>query len=131
MSMNRKELTSKISTATSNLLKKKGYISFADLFQELGYLSSEDYESWRKGQVPYLEKVIKVNLMRINFIMKSVIKNSRNGKLKESLSSYKKWGKGPKRELRFSKSRDPNIEESYATHFIKRQASTSKTKAEE
>jgi len=119
MSLNRKELTAKISVATSELLKKKGYISFVDLFQSLGYLSNEDYESWRKGQVPYLEKIIRVNLMRINFIMKTVLKNSRNGKLKESWTFYKKWGKGPKRELRFSKSGNPQIEKTYSTHFIK------------
>lgn len=119
MSLNRKELATKISITTSGLLKEKGYICFTDLFQNLGYLSKEDYESWRKGQVPYLERVIRVNLMRINYIMKLVVKNSRNGKLRESRTFYKKWGKGPKHELRFSKSGRPQTEKMYATHFVK------------
>lgn len=119
MSLNRKELATRISIATSRLLKEEGYISFADLFQNLGYLSKEDYESWRKGQVPYLEKVIRVNLMRINYIMKLVVKNSRNGKLRQSRTFYKKWGKGSKHELRFSKSGHAQIEKMYATHFVK------------
>ena len=97
-----------------------------EIIQKLGYLSKQDYEKWRKGQVPYLEKVIKINLKKISFIMKTVVKNSRNGKLKESWTSYKKWEKGPKYELIFTKSRNPHIEKTYSTHFIKTQVQTQK-----
>jgi len=123
MSLNRKEIIRKISVATSELLVEHGHISFVDLFQKLGYLSKHDYEKWRKGQVPYLEKVVQVNLKKISFIMKTVVKNSRNGKLKESWTSYKKWGKGPKQELIFTRRRNPYIEKTYSTHFLKPQVS--------
>jgi hypothetical protein len=116
--MNNQEIVSKLSAITSELLTEKGYIAFTDVFIKLGYLDPEDYESWRMKKVPYLEKVIKTNLSKISFIMKTVRKNSINGKLKESWTGYKSWGKGEKVFLRFSKSGDEYIEKVYATHYL-------------
>ena len=109
----------KLSPITSRLLNEKGYISLIDVFIGLGYLAEKDVEAWRMKRIPYLEKCLKVNLGKISFIVKTVRSNCINGKLKESHTSYKSWGKGPKVTLRFSKSGQPNIEEAYATHFIK------------
>ena len=120
MALNRKQLQSKLSTVTSELLKEKGYISFVDVFMKLGYLDFKDYDDWRMKRVPYLERVIKINLVRINFIMKTVRQNSLHGSLKPSWTGYKSWGKGRKIDLRFSKTGDPNIEKTYATHFVKK-----------
>jgi len=117
--VNRKELLKKLSPITSELIQEKGYISFVDIFIQLGYLDSKDYELWRTKKISYLEKSIKVNLGKINFIMKTVQKNSLNGRLKPSWTSYKSWGKGDKILLRFSKSGEKNIEKLYATHFVK------------
>lgn len=125
MNLNRKKIEKKLSTATSELLHEKGYIAFVDVFMKLGYLSKKDYENWRFKKVPYLEKVIFVNLGKINFIMKTVRQNSANGNLKASKTVYKSWGKGSKKSLRFSKSGEINIEEAYSTHFVKPKESTS------
>ncbi|MEA3385168.1 MAG: hypothetical protein U9Q89_01735 [Thermodesulfobacteriota bacterium] len=119
MALNRRQLQTRLSAVTSELLNEKGYISFVDIFMRLGYLSQADYENWRLKRVPYLEKVITVNLGKINFIMKTVRRNSLNRKLKASWTVYKSWRKGRKIDLRFSKSCDPNIEEAYATHFLR------------
>ena len=120
MKQNRQTILKQLSPVTTNLLHEKGYISFVDVFMSLGILSKEDYENWRFMKVPYLEKVIKVNLAQINLIMRTIQKNSKNGGLKSSKTVYKSWGKkGPKKLLRFSKSADPNIEEAYSTHFLK------------
>ena len=119
MSLNRLDIEKRLGGITSNLLREKGYISFVDVFISMEKLSKEDYENWRFEKVPYLERVIKVNLAKINFIMRTVQKNSRNGNLRTSKTVYKSWGKGPKKLLRFSKSGDPNIEEAYSIHFLK------------
>jgi len=67
MSMNRNDLIEKMNEASSSeVLREKGYISFVDLLIWKGKLSKEDYEAWRFRKVPYLERVIKVNLPRIN-----------------------------------------------------------------
>ena len=119
MALNRKQLQSKLSTVTSELLKEKGYISFVDVFMKLGYLDTKDYEDWRMRRVPYLERVLNINHGKINFIMKTVRCNCLNGNLNPSWTGYKSWGKGRKIDLRFSKTGEPNIEKSYATHFVK------------
>ena len=116
--MNRTDLLKKLSPVTSELLTEKGYIAFTDVFVKLGYLDPKDLERWRLKQVPYLEKVIKVNLGTISFIMKSVRKNCLNGNLRESWTCYRSWGKGAKISLRFSKSDNEHIEKVYATHFL-------------
>jgi hypothetical protein len=119
VSRNRQDLERALSTITSELLKEKGYICFVDVFMKLGYLSKSDYENWRFRRVSSLERVLTVNLSRINFTMKTVRRNSLNGHLNPSLTVYKSWGKGKKTLLQFSKSGDPTIETAYATHFVK------------
>ena len=117
--MNNQQLEQKLNEVTSALFKEKGYITFVDVFMALGYLDKKDYEGWRMRRVPYLEQVIKVNLGKISFIMKSVRKNCKRGNCRESWTAYHSWGKGKKVPLRFSKSGDKNIEQTYSTHFLK------------
>ncbi len=119
MEVNRRELEKKLIPITSKLLREKRYISLIDVFVGLGYLSENDIGNWRMKRVPYLEKCIKVNLHKASFIVKTVRSNCINGKLQERYTAYKSWGKGRKITLRFSKSGQLNIENAYATHFIK------------
>ncbi len=118
MARNRRDLVRALSAVTSELLKEKGYICFVDVFMKLGYLSKSDYENWRLKRVSPLERVLHLNLSRINFIMKTVRQNSLNGHLNPSMTVYKSWGKGKQTLLQFSKSGDPTIETAYATHFV-------------
>ena len=117
--MNRQQLQSKLGTVTSKLLREKGHIAFVDVFIELGYLDPKEYVNWRMKRVPYLERVITVNLSRINLIMKTVRQNCHLGKCRESWTAYHSHGKGTKIALRFSKSGEESIERTYATHFLK------------
>ena len=116
---NRQDLERALSTITSELLKEKGYLCCVDVFMKLGYLSQSDYENWRFKRVSPLERVLQVNLSRINFIMKTVRRTSLNGHLKPSMTVYKSWGSRQKTLLQFSKSGDPRIETAYATHFVR------------
>lgn len=120
--MNRQELQAKLSVVTSELLREKGYISTVDVLMKLGCLDRKDYEAWRTRKVPYLERVIKINLSRLDFIIRAVQRNSRNGRLRPRWTAYVSWGKGHKVPLRFSKSGEPAIERGYATHFLKGEA---------
>jgi hypothetical protein len=120
---NRQQLQTQLSRITSALLHEKGYICFVDIFMQLGYLSQSDYEHWRCRRIPYLERVMTLKLGQINFIMKTVRRNSLYGKLLPRVTVYQPWGKGKKSLLRFSKSGAPHIEEAYATHFVTPQAS--------
>ena len=39
-------------------------------------------------------------------------------KLMPSTTAYMRWGKGPKKRLRFTKTGDPKLEEAYSRHFV-------------
>lgn len=119
MALNRLELAEQASAAATTLFREKGYISIIDVLMAMGKVSKQDYEEWRFGRVPYLEKVIGMNLAKINVVMRTIQRNSERGGLKPSKTVYRLWGKGPKKLLRFSKSGDPNIEAAYSTSFVK------------
>jgi len=34
------------------------------------------------------------------------------------MTTYVRWGKGPKQRLRFTKTGDPRLEEAYSQHFV-------------
>ena len=116
--MNRQQLPSKLRAIIYELLQQKGYVTAVDVFMKLGYLDPKDYERRRMKRVPYLERVIKVNLSRISFIMKALRRICREAGLKASWTGYNSWGKGKKIRLRFSKTGNESIERAYATHFV-------------
>lgn len=117
--MNNVELKDKIYSVVNSILEEKIYISPVDVLMGAGILSVEDYENWRFGRVPYLEKVCKTSLSKLSFVMKELRTYAREKHLKPSWTAYNQWGvKGRKVPLRFSKSGDPSIEKAYATHFI-------------
>lgn len=117
--MNNQELENKVHSAAEHILSKENYISSIGLLLQLGILKKEDYEEWRKGKIPYLEKVCHVNLNKLSTIMAELRHIARERNLKPSETAYKKWGKGVKIDLQFSKSGNPNIERAYRTHYVK------------
>lgn len=119
MSLNRKDLIEQMNEASSVVLRENGFIAFIDVLIQMEKLTEGDYEAWRLGKVQCLEEVISVNLAKVNHMLQTLHRNCRNGNLRPSRTAYVSWGKGPKRPLKFSKSGDPNIEEAYATHFLR------------
>jgi hypothetical protein len=119
MRLNRRDLIKKLNEASSELLREKGYISFVEVLMKIGKLTQEDYERWRFRRVPYLEKVITVNLAKVNHLLRTLHENAKRGGLKASRTVYRSWSGGPRTRLQFSKTGDPNIEAAYATHFIR------------
>ena len=117
--MNRNELSKRVHQACAGLLSEKGYIAPVDLFMKIGMLTIEDYERWRRRQVPYLEKILRGSLGRCSFVMKELRSFGIQNGLKPSWTAYVAWGKGRKARLVFSKFRNENVEKWYCTHFVK------------
>jgi len=69
-------------------------------------------------RVPYLEKVIRCNLTRLSRLLRILRFHAHDLNLVPSVTAYMRWGKGPKRCLRFTKTGDPRLEEAYARHFV-------------
>lgn len=108
-----------MSREASRLLQEKGYVAFVDVLMGMGKLSKEDYEKWRCRGVPYLEKVVTINLSKLNHLLRVFRRNSRNKGLRPSTTVYKSWGKRRKMTLRFSKSGNPYVEDAYSRHFVR------------
>jgi hypothetical protein len=116
--MNNKELEKKVMQFTSELAYKKGYVCSVDVLIKLGYITEGDYQEWRFGKIPFLEKACKGNLHKLSTVNRFIRKYSAEWNLEKSWTAYYQWGKGHKKRLIFSKSRDQQIETLYATHFL-------------
>lgn len=117
--MNKAEITKKTRSAAAYLLEKRGYIAPVELLLHMNVISDQVYENWRMGRIPYLEKATNCGLGKLNTIMKALRAYSTELNLKPSLIEYKKWGKGKKVRLRFSKTGSHHVEKLYSTHYIK------------
>jgi hypothetical protein len=110
----------KVTAAVHELLKDGFVVVPVEVLIKLGYLTKEDYEDWRFGRIPYLERVIGCNLSKVNRILRILRLHAADRGLYPSFTGYKKWGKGHKFLLRFSKSGKPWMELLYSTHYVAR-----------
>lgn len=119
--MDKANLTGQIHSSMYHQLLKRGYACAVDVLMDIGVLTKQEYENWRNGRVPYLERVCKVNLHKLSEIMKIIRGYAKTNDLKPSWTFYRQWACKTTRKLQFSKSSDENIEKSYATHYVKKQ----------
>jgi hypothetical protein len=124
--MNRRELEL---AAADRCLKARGYIALDEVFREMGKLDAKQWDEWRRGRVPYLERVIRLNLSQINAVCRAVHASARRGNLKPSWTAYVRWGKGPRLPLRFTKSGDPHLERAWATRHVRTQTRSAEVNA--
>ena len=118
------ELIGKVHSAVYHQCQQRGYAAPADVLVDIGVLPKQKYEEWRFGKARYLEQVCTCNLKKLSFIMKQIRFYAKKSNLKPSFCYYKRWGVKKKHghkpviPLRFSKSRNPEIERAYATHYV-------------
>jgi hypothetical protein len=108
----------RIAHAVEGLLQRGKVVMPVDVLVGMDLLTREHLEDWRRGRVPYLERVIHCNLTRLGRLLRILRFHAHDLNLKPSWTAYMRWGKGPKRRLRFTKMGDPRLEEAYATHFV-------------
>ena len=108
--MNNQDLIKKADAVMASQIYKRGYIAPIDVLLDLNVLERKDYESWRRGRVKILEKVIHMNLHKLSFLMKEVRAYASSHDLQPRRTVYK--------NLRFSVSGARDIEKNYSTHYI-------------
>ena len=109
---------SRVKKAAGKILAREDVLTPIDILIEMGRLSKNNYEAWRKGQVPYLERVIEGNLSKANRILHIIGFHAHDLNMVPRQTVYHQWGKGKKRMLRFSRSGDPNLEKAYSRYYI-------------
>lgn len=120
--MNQSELIKRVGTSMYQQINNIGYATVVQTLMDLQILSKEDYERWRNGQVPYLEKVCHINLKKLVSVLNEMKRYAAKNDLKPSYTFYKQWGRKNKStvQLRFSKTGNEYIEKLYATHYVSR-----------
>ena len=117
---NRKILAARVSKAATEALAARHYVTCVDVLVGMGWLDPEAVKRWRKGQVPYLERVVVANLSRISVAMKLFRSWSNQRGLTPSETKYVAHTRG-RPPLRFSKSGNPHLERQYRTHWVSRE----------
>lgn len=102
----------------ADLLTKGNVVAPIDVLVGMGLLRREHLDDWRRGRVPYLERVINCNLTRLSRLLRILRFHAHDLNLKPSATVYNRYGKGPKQRLRFSKTGDIGLEAAYAIHFV-------------
>lgn len=120
---NRDALGAEVAQAAGAAVSKQGFVSAIDVFRGLGWLDEATVVSWRKGQLPYLERGVRANLSRISEAMKLFRKWATNAGLSPSETAYVRKVPGKPR-LRFSVSGEADIEQLYRTHWVSKALAT-------
>lgn len=108
----------RIERAVSAILTDGKVVAPVDVLIRIGVLKQEHLEDWRQGRVDYLERVIAGNLTRLSRLLRILRFHAHDLKLIPSVTVYRRWGKGPRRRLRFTKTGDAKLEEAYSRHFL-------------
>ncbi len=109
-----------VTRAVAEILKTSNYVAPVELLLKIQRLTKQQYEDWRFGRIPYLERVSVGNLSKLNRILRLLERHAKDLGLKPSHTAYKKWGRGGKRMiLRFSKTGDRRLEAAYSRHYVR------------
>ena len=111
-------LYARIAHATEDILRRGNLVTPVDVLVGMGLLTQQRLEEWRRGRVPYLERVINCNLSRLGRLLRILRFHAHDLNLKPSFTAYMRLGSGPKQQLRFTKTGEPRLEEAYSTHFV-------------
>jgi hypothetical protein len=117
-----------VARAMAELITAGGVVAPVELLLWMERITKEQYEDWRFGRIPYLERVCLGNLSKMNRILRILELHARSQGLTPSQTVYHKWGRGGKRiVLRFSRSGHPNLEAAYSRHYLTKRAKAGKS----
>ena len=112
------QLRGRVVRAAETALAHQQYVSAIDIITGAGLLAPTHVESWRKGRIDFLERVIQANLKKISLSMAMFRQWALAHGLKPSETRYVRHTRAGTVDLQFSKSGDPAIEKSYCTHYV-------------
>jgi hypothetical protein len=115
---NQEALRQRVHRAAEATLTHHQYVSPIDVLTGMGLLQPVHVQSWRKGRVDYLERMIQGNLKKIALAMSMFRAWAAEKGLRSSDTRYVRSGRSGTEDLRFSVSGDPGIERNYRTHYI-------------
>jgi hypothetical protein len=122
---NRVPLADRVAKAAEAALAARHFVGSIDVLVGIGWLDTPSVDRWRRGQIDCLEEVVQANLPRIAEAMQLFRSWAIARGLFASQTAY--VARTPRRQtLRFSRSGNPAIEESYRTHWVSPELSEKK-----
>lgn len=104
--------------AIARILTRSDVVTPVGVLMEMGNLTKKNYDPWRKGQVPYLERVFEGSLSKANRILRIIGFHVHDLNMVPRRTVYRQKGSGTRHLLRFSKSGNKRLEKAYATHYV-------------
>jgi hypothetical protein len=104
--------------AVAKILSRSDVVASVEVFMEMGNLTRKNHEAWRRGHVPYLERVFEGSLSKANRILRIIGFHAHDLNMVPRRTVYHQWGQGKNRILRFSKSGHEGVEDAYSTHYV-------------
>ena len=104
--------------AVAAILCRADVVEPIEVLVEMGNLNKRDSEAWRRGEVPYLERVFGGNLSKASRILRILALHLHDLNMTPRLSTYDQLGSGKNRRLQFSKSGTRRLEEAYSKHYV-------------
>jgi len=114
---NRAKVERQIAVAATSALSARQVVTPVEVLIGVGWLNAADVEAWRRGRVPYLERVATANLAKLSIALRMLRGWAHRNGLTPSETVYVAWTRDRHR-LRFTKTGDVNIERAYRTHWI-------------
>lgn len=110
-------LERKIAAVAASALSARQVVTPVEILIGIGWLNTAQVEDWRRGRVPYLERVATANLAKLSTALRLLHGWAQRNQLTPSETSYVAWTRDRHR-LRFTKTGDANLERAYRTHWI-------------
>ena len=104
--------------AVAKILSRSDVVAPVEVLMEMGNLTQKNHEAWRRGHVPYLERVFEGSLSKANRILRLIGFHAHDLNMLPRRTVYHQWGQGKNRILRFSKSGHEGVEDAYSTHYV-------------
>lgn len=124
--MPKKSIEERVIKAANSVLDEKKSVSVIDIFIHIGWLDSKLVHDWRKGKVPYLERVIQANLNKISQAIRVFHSWAKNNDLKPGETAYLLKTGRIRKDLTFTKYGDQNLEKAYRIHYVSPELSEKK-----
>lgn len=113
----RARLEQKIATVAASALSARRVVTPVEILIGIGWLTTAHVEDWRRGRVPYLERVATANLAKLSTALRLLRGWAQRNRLTPSETVYVAWTRDRHR-LRFTKTGDTSLERAYRTHWI-------------
>ncbi len=111
------KLERRITAVATSALSARQVVTPVEVLIGVDWLNAADVEAWRRGRVPYLERVATANLAKLSTALRPLRGWAHRNRLTPSETVYVAWTRD-RHPLRFTRTGDVTIERAYRTHWI-------------